>query len=76
MAKALNDAYSTAFIRKWLIFSLCPRSGREGLKFNPFTTVFLAFYSQHFSEHILTVASVNKTPEDGIDSDTCFNFCN
>ena len=33
------------------------------LKKNSFTTASPAFYEQHFSEHILMVASVNKIPE-------------
>ena len=46
------------------------------LKKISFENVFPAFYKQHFSEHMLMVASVNETPEDEIGNDTSFHFCN
>ena len=36
----------------------------------------LHFTNNIFPEHILMVASVNETPEDEIDIDVSFQFCN
>ena len=46
------------------------------LKKSSFITLFPTFYEQHFLEHVLMVASVNKTAKDEIGNDTSFHFYN
>ena len=59
-----NSSYIKVNLFQYLVF----------LKKNPFTTFFPAFHLQHFSEHMLMVASVNKTLEGEINKDTSFHF--